>query len=123
MLTGRVDAQLQPIIGLTVRGPTGIARHVEALVDTGFAGSLTLPMSLIRVLALPWDGREIGIMADGTVHSFEVFLAGVEWDGTVRTISVFAADSQPLIGAELLAGHDLFIRMVNGGAVTIAAAP
>lgn len=122
-MNGQVDGQLQPIVELTVRGPTGVTRQLGVLVDTGFAGSLTLPMSVIRVLALPWHGRDIGVMADGTIHTFEVFQARVDWNGAVRGIEVFAADPHPLLGTAMLDGHDLAIRMTAGGAVTITAVP
>ena len=58
MMSGRVNARREPLLSATVRGPTGISRTVDALVDTGFGGQLTLPPSLIRVLALPWHNRD-----------------------------------------------------------------
>jgi hypothetical protein len=43
MMTGTVNAALEPLLRLTVRD-TGAQRHaVEALIDTGFNDSRTLP--------------------------------------------------------------------------------
>ena len=47
----------------------------------------------------------------------------VLWDGNPITIEVDAAEVEPLVGMELLAGHDLHIRIVPDGEVTIRAVP
>jgi len=67
MMTGRVNARREPMLSVTVRGPTGISRTVDALVDSGFAGELTLQPSLIRVLALPWRSRDYLVLANGSI--------------------------------------------------------
>jgi clan AA aspartic protease len=123
MLIGQVDSKLEPLVRIHVHGPAGLARTVDALVDTGFGGFLTMPLLQIRVLALPIVGREAGILADGSVQLFDVYEAQVDWDGGQRAIKVQASNSQPLLGTEMLVGHDLAIRMVDGGQVTIAAIP
>jgi predicted aspartyl protease len=41
-------------IGLTVRGAGGREREIEAVIDTGFTGSLTLPPPVIAALRLRW---------------------------------------------------------------------
>jgi predicted aspartyl protease len=75
------------------------------------------------VLALPWFNRDYAVLADGTITWFEMYLAVIDWEGLKRQISVQAVDAQPLIGTDLLLGHDLRIRMTDGGPVTIAAIP
>ena len=47
MITGLVTADRQAIITLTVRGPAGQEHEIEAIVDTGFDGWLSLPSSVI----------------------------------------------------------------------------
>jgi len=123
MMSGQVNAQLEPILQVNILGPTGISRPVVALIDTGFGGQLTLPISLIRVLALPLSGRVAGVLADGTVTLFDVYRAQVEWDGTWQSVDIQVSNAQPLLGTELLAGCDLSIRMTVGGSVTITAVP
>ena len=54
MITGVVTPDLEVIVGLVVRGSGGREREIEAVVDTGFDGHLSLPPSLIRQLRLPW---------------------------------------------------------------------
>lgn len=123
MMTGRVNARREPMLSVTVRGPTGISRTVDALVDTGFAGELTLQPSLIRVLALPWRSRDYLVLADGSIAWFETYVADIDWNGGTRRVLVQAIDAQPLIGMELILNYDLIIRMLVGGPVSISPIP
>src|SRR5581483_4920953 len=101
----------------------GQEQEVEALLDTGFTGSLTLPPALIANLGLPWVSREDAILANGTVEQFAIYAATVIWDGLARPILVEAIDATPLLGMTLLIGHDLRARVKIGGLVQIEAIP
>ena len=39
MIQGRVNAAYEAVVPLVVRGPLGLAREVEAVIDTGYTGS------------------------------------------------------------------------------------
>lgn len=90
-------------------------------IDTGFSGFLTLPPRLVTTLGLAWLCRQPGILADGRVEYFDVYVATVIWDGQPRTVEVEAADTEPLVGMSLLEHHALQIDVLNGGSVTITA--
>ena len=123
MIAGVVNADREATIRLTVVGPNGQEQHIEAIIDAGFTGFLTLPPALVAELGLSWLGRQPGILADGSVDSFDVYAAGVIWDGLIRTVEVDAANAEPLVGMSLLDRHSLLIDVVRGGSVTIAALP
>ncbi len=53
MIEGTVNENYEAIIHLTLRGVAGEKHEIEAIIDTGFTGHLTLPMTLIDRLALP----------------------------------------------------------------------
>jgi hypothetical protein len=57
MITGVVTDDRQAIIHLIVRGPAGQEQEIEAIIDTGFDGSLSLPSSTVVQLGLPWRQR------------------------------------------------------------------
>ena len=47
MIEGFVNANLEAVVNVPIRGPAGQTREVEAVIDTGFNGFLTLPPSLV----------------------------------------------------------------------------
>ena len=123
MMTGAVNTDLEALLRLTVRDGGGQPQVVEAVIDTGFNGFLTLPPALIAVLGLTWLCRQQGQLADGSIQTFDVYVATVDWDGQPRGVEVEAADAQPLIGMALMQGSDLRIQVAPGGPVTIAGLP
>ncbi|HVS34405.1 MAG TPA: clan AA aspartic protease [Gemmataceae bacterium] len=123
MMTGIVNADLEPLLRLTIRDAGGQPHDVEVVIDTGFNGFLTLPPALIAALGLPWLCRQQGQLADGSVLPFDVYVATVDWDGQPRSVEVEAADAQPLLGMALLQGSELRIEVVPGGPVTITRLP
>jgi clan AA aspartic protease len=123
MITGVVNANREAIIRLVVTGPSGQQQDTEAIIDTGFTGFLTMPPARVAALGLSWRSRQPGILADGSVDIFDVFVAGVMWDGQFRTVEVEAADSEPLVGMSLLDRHSLRIDVLTGGVVTVSALP
>ena len=66
MITGTVTSLREATIHFPVRDAHGREHEVEAILDTGFTGSLTLPMNIITMLRLPWRSRGLVILANGT---------------------------------------------------------
>ena len=122
MIAGRVQSD-EARIRLKIRGPKGKEEQVDAIVDTGFTASLTLPGALIIALGLRWQTVESFTLADGSECLFEVYVGKVEWDGKLRTILVDEADADPLVGMRLLRGCELKIQVRSRGKVTIKRLP
>src|SRR5262245_35767106 len=122
MITGTVNADLEAVIQVVVIG-TNRQQQVDAVIDTGFSGYLSLPLSIVTALGLIWLGRQPGVLADGAVHYFDVYRADVNWDGQMRTLEVEAVNAAPLIGMSLLHGHELQVQVRDGGSVTVAPIP
>lgn len=104
-----------------MHGTTGQTSEIEAVIDTGFTGFLTLPTPLIFSLGLIWRGQAQATLGDGNPHQFDVYEAAVLWDGHVRVVETDAADTMPLIGMGLLYEYDVHIQTVEGSPVTIEA--
>lgn len=121
MITGRVTADRQAIITLTVRGPAGQEHEIEAIVDTGFDGWLSLPSAVIVQLGLTWLQRGRALLADGRESVFDIYEATVIWDGQVRRIPVDEAETAPLVGMSLLDGYELTMQVRSSGNVIIRA--
>jgi clan AA aspartic protease len=123
VIVGTVTENREAIIRLIVRGLNGQEQEVEAVVDTGFTGFLTLPPRLITSLGFTWLGREEGVLSDGSLQVFDVYTATVIWDGQPRSVTADAADTDLLVGMGLMYRYDLRIQVVDGGTVTIEALP
>ncbi len=129
MITGSVNARRQPIVSLTVSGPSGTSAEAETLLDTGYNGALTLPVEVVEALGL-LPRRTVTVnLADGSSAEMPVYAASVMWDGVLRDgvlrdgvlrdTRVIAGGTQPLLGMSLTLGHRVIVEMVDGGAVTI----
>ena len=123
MITGMVTADAEATIRLLVRAADGREQEIEAVLDTGFSGSLTLPPAVIATLGLRWRTRGLVMLANGTEDACDIYTATVIWDGRPRNILVEAADTAPLIGMALLYGHDVHIEVREGGRVSIEPLP
>ena len=55
MIRGRVDAQRQALVQLEIQRSDSLFETIEAVVDTGFDGQLTLPSQTIGELGLEQD--------------------------------------------------------------------
>ena len=121
MIEGVVNSHFEAIVTLSLQAPEGHLQEVEAVVDTGYNGYLTLPPSLIAGLGLPRRSRGHAYLADGSLAYFDYYGVTVLWDGELRDVDVGEMDSPPLVGMRMLYGHDLAIRVLDGGRVVIQA--
>ena len=121
MIQGVVNAAYEPVIPLTVQGPAGQRREIEAVVDTGYNGYLTLPPALASSLGLPFVTTNPAFLADGSEVTFDVYSVTVLWDGHPQDVDAHMSDTTPLVGMRLLDRHNLNIEVVEGGRVVIQA--
>ena len=96
---------------------------MDTVIDSGFTGSRTLPASSVTALRLVSLSGGGAVLADGTVRQFQIYAAEVEWNGGWRPVLVSALGDEALIGMRLLAGNELRIAVVPGGAVEITPLP
>ena len=122
MITGTVRSD-EARIRLMVRGLRGRNQEVEAVIDTGYTASLTLPPALIAALGLRWQTIDRVTLADGTECIFGVYEAKVVWDGKLRRILVHEADTDVLVGMRLLRGNELKMQVRYRGKVIIKRLP
>ena len=121
MILGTVSAAYEAVISLTVSGPSGQSREVDAVIDTGFTGFLSLPSALATELRLPFLTNESALLADGSLVTFSVHEAMALWDGEPRRVYAHLAETTPLVGMRMLDNHDLSMQVRNGGRVVIQA--
>jgi clan AA aspartic protease len=118
MITGVVKSDEGRIL-LKVKGLRGREQEIDAVIDTGYTASLTLPPALVAALGLRWRSIDSFTLADGSECVFDVSVANVMWDGKPRQILVTEADAEPLVGMRLLRDHELKMQVRYRGKVTI----
>jgi len=106
-----------------VQGPAGKQTEVEAAIDTGFNGFLTLPEDTINALALRLQGTRSATLAEGSTVVLDVYRATILWHGQARAVQALAAEGGSLIGMSLLYGNRVTLDIVIDGPVTIEALP
>lgn len=119
MIIGTVDAGLNAIVNVDILGRNSRKLTVEAVIDTGFDGNLTLPYRVITLLEFPWVRSQSVILGDGNPQPCDVYDGEIAWNTQLRSIEIEAADTQPLIGMALMRGYDLHIEIVEGGSVAL----
>jgi predicted aspartyl protease len=72
MITGTVNADSEAVIRLVVQGPVGHVHEIEAVIDTGFNGFLTLPSALVTMLGLTRLSRGRALLANGSEELFDI---------------------------------------------------
>ena len=120
---GMVNTRLEAAIYLRLRAPTGEEREVEAVIDTGYTGTLTLPIEIAEAIGLERRSGGHAMLADGTIRTFDTFAAEVFWGGRWTSIVVSAVGGGALLGMSLIAGRGLWIEAVPDGAVEIRTLP
>jgi clan AA aspartic protease len=119
MITGRVTALREATIGLTVTGSNQRQQVLEAVLDTGFNGFLTLPNHVVRALGLPFVGNRRVTLGDGSIVALDLYLATVFWHAQEREVLVLQADGGPLVGMALLSGNRVVLHVIDDGEVLI----
>lgn len=99
---GHVDELNRPRLIINVIGGRGEAK-LGALIDTGFDGSLCLPVSIAVQLGLDLTGVTYVELADGTVNRELTFMGGIGFDKFERKVEILLTQGEDaLLGLGLL---------------------
>jgi len=123
MIRGRVTIHLEATIQVEVVGPEQRLEAIEAVIDTGFNGFLTLPSHLVHALQLLFVGHRRVQLGDGSSVVLDLYLASLVWNGEVREVVVLQAEGGPLVGMSLLQGHRVILHVIDNGEVIVDAVP
>lgn len=119
MMNGIVDQNREATIRLVVGNGNRQRQVIDAVIDTGFTGFLTLPLQVLTALNLQAYSREEGTLGDGSTCVFDVYSGFVIWDGAFLQIDINASETVPLVGMSLLYGYRMQLDAIEGGTVTI----
>lgn len=118
MMTGTITSEREAILSLTLRNGNAEVT-IDAIVDTGYNGTLTLPQAVIDTLALPSHGVRLVTLADGSETQLGLYRAVVLWHGEPRAVQALAAEGGALLGMALLYGSRLAMDVLDGSPFTL----
>ena len=125
MIRGQVKPARDNGTGLEARIPValvdsiGVFHTMEVVVDTGFAGAMSLPDHIVFELGLNYIGDRLLTMADGRTEMTPIYLAGLLWHGQPIDVRAYMTGDKPMVGVALLSPCHLAIDLWDGGAVVI----
>ena len=122
-MTGNVSVRGELLLPIRLFDTNGHVHRVEAVVDTGFSGYLSLPRDAIRQLGVTAAEPVEMELATNLVVTVPSYEGVVQWRGEQRLIEVLEAEGTPLIGTALLWGSLLTAEMTDNGAVAIGPLP
>lgn len=123
MMTRIITSKREAVLRVIVRGVHGQELLIDAMIDTGFTGFLTLPTQLITTLAFVFTGTTRARLGDGREVRLDIFEGVVMWDNQERHVPVLAATREALIGMSMLSGYRVTLAVEDGGSVVVEALP
>jgi clan AA aspartic protease len=113
MIQAYFDDSGNPKVKIAVSG-NRMQVEIEALIDTGFDGQITLPSVIGVQLGLELAGVEEFELADGSIGEGFVFRGQVTLGNRSQRVNIMLTDSdEALIGTALLSNYKLTIDFVN----------
>lgn len=107
-----------PRVSLSLPGLEG-PLIVEFVVDTGFDGDMSLPLTLVRRLDATHIGPRDVLLADLSPRVIEHFEFPHTWLDQERMVEVMVMEGRPLLGTGYIRDQLLQVEVTDGGAVQI----
>ena len=121
MMQGVVNLRREATLTVVIGNSNRKLQKIDAVIDTGFNGFLSLPSEIINNLNLSWSGSDIVTLGDGSETFFDLYIATIIWDGKYREIDIVESETEPLLGMAMLYGYRLQVDNIEGGVVQIEA--
>ncbi len=119
-MRGRVgEGAREAFLTVRILAPSGKQAEIEAVVDTGFTGSLCLGAEVMSALGLPFIGKGAAVLADGRAVETRYHRGRILWHGRERGVQVLSAEGGSLVGMTLLRGGILTVEVEPGGEVMV----
>jgi predicted aspartyl protease len=124
MMTGKVNSKLQPTMSLSLIAPDGTEFELDALIDTGFSGDITLPIETIRQMGLTFYVQDVHTIGNNQDVAFNFYTgAKVYWHQKDVDVLVMEVEGESYMGMELLSGSSLFVEAKPNGKVRVRELP
>jgi len=114
MIEGIVNNFDEPIIKLNINIPNNKSKKVNAIINTGFNGYISIPTILIEQSKWDFIGTEEYELANGDIVEEKIYLGKIIFDGDeIKVISLTNRTKDVLIGTKVLKNKILKIDFKN----------
>lgn len=96
-----------------------LLRLVDAMLDTGFSGAVSLPLRVVEELRLERTGDQLINLADGSEIRVGAYVGFIGFSGRRYRCAVLATGDVPTVGMHLMKGMKVCFEAVEGGAIEI----
>ncbi len=107
------------MLPIAIMDDNGRLWPLEAILDTGFVGELSLPHNVISRLGLSQAGNLNFVLANGEPTRLRTYHGRVFWHEQLLDIVVTQTGDAPLVGIKLLSGSRITMDIFPGGDVLI----
>ena len=119
MIRGTVTGDREIVIHLEALAADHAPLSIEAVVDTGFNGFLTLPIDLLTALGASAAGTRRAELGDGNLVEMDVYFVKIKWHNEDREVLALQTEATPLIGMSLLWGSRVSFDAQDDGTAFI----
>ena len=120
MITGTVNALLQPFIGIELRHRIDGFKRVEVKLDTGFNGEIGLPTSLLDQLESTFVDQKEVVFGNGRRETVDVYdVEALISDQVAKLVALDLGEGSHLLGMKALPMWTACVEFKANGDVTI----
>ena len=109
-----------PWVLIEVKGESESRVSMEALLDSGFTGAVSLPLRVIKELNLTWSGEHSVTLGDASEVGVDLYEGIVEFAGSRYRCAILSTGDVPTVGMHLMQEARICFEAVPGGVVTLA---
>ena len=110
---------LIPTVPIELKGETEAPKTIDALLDSGFTGAVSLPQRVVKDLKLKWSGEHSVTLADASEVSVDLYEGIVDFAGRQYRCAILSTGDVPTVGMHLMQQARICFEAVPGGDVSL----
>ena len=109
-----------PWVLIEVTSEADLGVRMEALLDSGFTGAVSLPLRVVEELDLTWSGEHSVTLGDASEVGVDLYEGIVEFAGSRYRCAILCTGDVPTVGMHLMQEARICFEAVPGGTVSLA---
>ncbi len=109
-----------PWVLIEVKSEAELGVPMEALLDSGFTGAVSLPLRVVEESDLTWSGEHSVTLGDASEVGVDLYEGIVEFAGGRYRCAILCTGDVPTVGMHLMQEARICFEAVPGGTVSLA---